>query len=136
MLRPEGAHAVDDPAPTTDTVTVSGNGAVRAVPDQAAVSAGVESRAATAQAALAANAATMRKVIAASRAAGGKDVTTQTVSLSPAVDPEGRELAGTASSPPTSSRPRSTSPMPARLIDAAVAAGANTVYGPNAHELQ
>ena len=44
---------------------------------------GVESQARTATAALAANAAEMRKVIAAVKAAGGTDVKTQSVSLSP-----------------------------------------------------
>ena len=89
VLRPEGAHAVDDPTPR-DTVTVSGNGAVSSVPDRAAITAGVESRAATAQAALAANAKSMQKIIDALKASGGKNVTTSTVSLSPGLHPRGQ----------------------------------------------
>ena len=88
VLRPDGAGAAD-PAATTDTVSVTGTGSVEAVPDRAEVSAGVESRAQTAKAALAANGAAMQKVIAALRANGGEDVTTQTVSLSTAFDQNG-----------------------------------------------
>ncbi len=101
------------------------------MPDQAEVSAGVESRAATAQAALDANAAAMRKVIAAVRAAGGKDVTTQTVSLSSAVDPEGREMAGSGFVATNAVSAKIDLADAGKLIDAAVAAGANTVWGPN-----
>ena len=89
VLRPDGAGAAD-PTTTTDTVSVTGTGSVDAVPDRAQVSAGVETRAATAKAALTANGAAMQKVIAALRANGGKDVTTQTVSLSSAYDDNGR----------------------------------------------
>ena len=89
VLRPEGASAVD-PAPNADTVTVSGAGVVTAVPDRAQISAGVESRAATARAALQANAAAMEKVLDALRARGGQNVTTQTVSLSTAFDEQGQ----------------------------------------------
>ena len=89
VLRPDGAGAAD-PATTTDTVSVTGTGSVDAVPDRAEVSAGVETRAATAKAALTANGAAMQKVIAALRSNGGKDVTTQTVSLSTAFDQNGQ----------------------------------------------
>ena len=68
--RPEGAHAVDA-TPTTDSVTVGGSGSVVAVPTQASLSLGVDSRGDTAKAALAANAREMRKVIDAVEAAGG-----------------------------------------------------------------
>ena len=89
-------------------------------------------RGATAQAALDANAAAMRKVIAAVRAAGGKDVTTQTVSLSAAVDPEGREVAGNGFVATNVVSAKIDLADAGKLIDAAVAAGANTVCGPDA----
>ena len=127
VLRPEGANAVD-PAATTDTVAVSGSGTVSAVPDQAQISAGVESRGATAQEALNLNGNAMRKVIDAIRAAGGKDVTTQTVSLSPATDPEGRPNGFVATNVVSASASLG---QAGALIDAAVAAGANTVWGPS-----
>ena len=64
-------------------ITVVGTAAVTSVPDRAELSFGVESQGQTAKAALAANAVEMRKVIAAVKAAGGTDVKTQSVSLSP-----------------------------------------------------
>jgi uncharacterized protein YggE len=126
VLRPGGAGAAD-PATATDTVSVTGTGSVDAVPDRAEVSAGVETRAATAKASLTANAAAMQKVIAALRANGGKDVTTQTVSLSTAFDQNGQPNGFVASN--VASAGTSLDGAGA-LIDAAVAAGANTVYGP------
>jgi len=127
VLRPDGAGAAD-PATTTDTVSVTGTGSVDAVPDRAEVSAGVETRAATAKAALTANSAAMQKVIAALRANGGKDVTTQTVSLSSAYDDNGQANGFVASN--VASAETSLDGAGA-LIDAAVAAGANTIYGPS-----
>jgi uncharacterized protein YggE len=126
-LRPDGAGAAD-PGGSTETVTVTGTGVVSAVPDRAEVSAGVDSRAGTASAALAANGAAMQKVIAALRASGGKDVTTQTISLSPSYDQNGRPNGFVASN--TASAETALDGA-GKLIDAAVAAGANTVYGPS-----
>jgi uncharacterized protein YggE len=128
VLRPEGAQAVDDPATQRDTVTVNGMGAVRATPDRASISAGVETRAATAQAALAANADEMNDVLAALRAAGGKDVTTSSVSLSSQQTPDGKPNGFVASNVATA---EFTLGQVGKAIDAAVAAGANTVYGPS-----
>ena len=126
-LRPGGASAVDPPA-DPDTVTVTGTGTVDAVPDRAEVSAGVESRAPTARAALAANAAAMRKVLDALRANGGKDLTTQTVSVSTSFDDQGQPNGFVASN--IASAETSLGGAGA-LIDAAVEAGANSVYGPS-----
>jgi uncharacterized protein YggE len=62
VLQPSGAGAVDPPA-SADTVTVTGEGTVLAVPDRAEISAGVETRAQTARAALQANATAMERVL-------------------------------------------------------------------------
>jgi uncharacterized protein len=126
VLRPEGAQAVDDTTPR-DTVTVSGTGAVAAVPDKAAITAGVESRAATAQAALTANGKSMQKIIDALKASGGKNVTTSTVSLSPGYTPEGQADGYVALNTVTAEFSLGAA---GEAIDAAVAAGANTIYGP------
>jgi uncharacterized protein len=126
-LRPEGA-AADDPFSPADTVSVSGTGVVSAVPDRAQVSAGVETRAATARAALAANSAAMQKVIDALRKAGGADVTTQVVSLSPRTTDAGRPDGFVASNAVSA---ETTLGNAGALVDAAVAAGANTVWGPS-----
>jgi uncharacterized protein YggE len=126
VLRPEGAKAVDDPV-ARDTVTVSGNGAVSSVPDRAAITAGVESRAPTAQAALEANAKAMQKVIEALRDSGGKKLTTSTVSLSPSLTQEGQPDGYVALNTVSAEFALGSA---GAAIDAAVAAGANTVYGP------
>ena len=126
-LRPEGASAVD-PVAEPDTVTVSGTGSVEAVPDEAQISAGVESRAPTAKAALAANAAAMRKVLDALRAKDGRDVMTQTVSLSTAFDQQGQPNGFVATNIASAT---TTLNGAGDLIDAAVDAGANNVSGPS-----
>jgi uncharacterized protein YggE len=127
VLRPEGASA-DDPPAATDTVAVTGTGTVSAVPDRAEISAGVESRAPTAKAALAANAAAMQKVLEALKSRGGEDVTTQTVSLQTAFDDQGQPTGFVATN--VASATTSLDGAGA-LIDAAVDAGANTIYGPS-----
>lgn len=127
VLRPEGASSAADPTADPDTVTVTGTGTVNAVPDRAQISAGVESRAATAKAALAANATAMRKVIDALRGSGGKDVTTQTVSLSTTLDDQGQPNGFVATNLASA---ETTLDKAGALIDAAVDAGANSVYGP------
>ncbi|MCZ7589742.1 MAG: SIMPL domain-containing protein [Gaiella sp.] len=127
VLRPEGAGA-DTTTPGTDSVTVTGTGGVEAVPDRAEISAGVESRAPTAQGALAANGAAMRKVIAALREGGGKDVTTQSVSLATTFDQNGKPDGFVASNIASAETLLADA---GALIDAAVAAGATTIYGPS-----
>ncbi len=127
VARPGGARAVDPPA-TADSVTVSGEGVVLAVPDRAEISAGVETRAQTAKAALQANAAAMQDVLRALRAGGGTDVTTQTVSLSTSFGDQGTPNGFVASNIASATVAFGRA---GALIDAAVAAGANTVYGPS-----
>jgi uncharacterized protein len=124
--RPAAAHG--DTSTTTSTVTTVGHGAVDAVPDTATISAGVRTDASTATAALAANSATITKVIAALRAAGGADLQTQEVSLDPQTDEKGDVTGYEALD--TVSADASIGDA-GKLIDAAVAAGANTVEGPD-----
>ena len=127
VLQPSGAGAVDPPA-SADSVTVSGEGVVLAVPDRAEISAGVETRAATARGALQANAVAMERVLQALRAGGGTDVTTQTVSLSTSFDNQGTPNGFVASNIASATVAFDKA---GALIDGAVAAGANTVYGPS-----
>jgi uncharacterized protein YggE len=70
----------------------------------------------------------MQKVIAALRANGGKDVTTQSVSLSTSFDQNGQPNGFVASNVASA---ETTLAGAGVLVDAAVAAGANTVYGPS-----
>lgn len=109
-------------------ITVQGTASVTSVPDRAELTFGVESQAQTARAALAANAAEMRKVIAALRAAGGSDVKTQAVSLSPRYN-ERNEAQGFVATNTVTVTIKELAKAGA-VVDAAVDAGANQVYGP------
>jgi len=122
--RPAAAHG-DTAAP--DSVTTLGEGVVTLVPDQATIDAGVHTQATTAAAALAQNATEMNAVVQALKAAGGRNLQTEEVSLSPQTDASGSVTGYTADD--------SVSALAAiadagKLIDAAVAAGANTIDGP------
>ena len=127
--RPAPATSASGTTPTTQRlVTASGHGTVTAVPDQAVVSAGVSTRAATARAALAQNADQMQHVIAALKNAGGTDVQTQQVSLYPQTNDQGTV---TGYSAQNSVSAKAAVANAGALVDAAVAAGANTIDGPN-----
>ncbi len=127
VARPEGARAVDGQVPSGDSITVSGTGAVAAAPTTAVFSFGVDVRAATAKAAVAANAREMRQVIAAVKAAGGREVGTQSVSLSQVLGENGDPSGFAASNVVSATVGLDTA---GAVIDAAVAAGANQVNGP------
>jgi uncharacterized protein YggE len=124
VLRPGAAHGA---AARAGTVTTTGHASVAAVPDQAQVSAGVQSRAATASDALSQDAVEMTKVIGALKAAGGRDLQTQEVSLWPQTDNDGNVTGYTATNTVTAT---SAIGRAGALVDAAVAAGANNVDGP------
>src|SRR3954466_11830701 len=123
--RPEAARG--DTA-TPNTVTTVGHGSVTVVPDQATVTAGVHTQAATAAAALDQNSKQMNAVIAALKAAGGTDLQTQQVSLSPQTDEKGNVQSYVADDSVSANAAIADA---GKLIDAAVAAGANTVSGPS-----
>ena len=127
VARPEGAHAVEGQPQSTDSITVSGNGSVVAVPTTAVLSLGVDVRAATAKAALAANAREMRQVIDAVKTAGGRQVATQSVSLSQVLGQNGEPTGFAASNVVTATVDVARA---GAVIDAAVDAGANQVSGP------
>jgi len=109
-------------------VTTTGHGSVTAVPDEAVVTAGVNTRAATAASALAQNAETMQKVIDALKGAGGTDLQTEEVSLYPQTDDNGAVTGYSAQNTVTA---KSKIAGAGGLVDAAVGAGANTVDGPS-----
>lgn len=128
-----GAQASDD----SDTLTVSGVASVDAVPNEAQMSFGAETRRATAQAAVAANGDAMRKIINALRDAGGRELATQWVSVYPYTDEAGQVNGFAASNSVSAVSNVGDAP---KLIDAATAAGANQISGPglsssNAEEL-
>ena len=113
---------------STDTVTTTGHGIVTVVPDQASVVAGVHSQGASAAEALARNAKLMNAVIDALKAAGGSALQTQQVSLYPQTNSR-NEVTGYVADNSVSAKTRIAGA--GALIDAAVAAGANTVSGPS-----
>ena len=116
-----------DAGPVEDTVTVSGVGSVKAVPDEAQMSFGVETRRPTAQAAVAANADAMRKVINALRQAGAREITTQWVSVYPFNRNDGTIEGYSSSNSVSAVSDVEDAPD---LIDAAAEAGANQISGP------
>ena len=125
--RPGAASGAPGTSTSSRLVTASGHGTVTVVPDQALVSAGVVTRAATAAAALAQNAREMQQMIAALEGAGGSGVQTEQVSLYPQTDDQGNVTGYTAQN---SVSAKTAVAKAGALIDAAVAAGANTVAGP------
>jgi uncharacterized protein YggE len=119
-------------AETENGITVTGSGTVRTVPDRAEFSFGVQSQGRTAREALAANAAEMRRVIEALRAAGvaAADIQTTQVSVSATTSNDGQAITGYMAVNTVSARLRDLGAA-GRVIDAAVAAGANQVFGPS-----
>lgn len=124
--------AVSAEADTQNGITVTGMGSVNAVPDRAEFSFGVQSQGRTAAQALSANSAEMRRVIDALRSAGiaAADIQTGQVSVSPTTSSDGQTITGYMALNTVSARIRDLAAA-GRVIDAAVAAGANQVYGPS-----
>src|SRR5438067_7585522 len=117
--------------PAAKTITVTGSGSVDTVPDRAGFEFTVDTRAATAKAALAQNAMQAAAVGAALKNAGidAAAIQTSQVSLSLQTNQAGTEIVGYAAS--TSVSVTSTIAKAGSLVDAAVAAGADGVSGPN-----
>src|SRR5581483_6535616 len=118
--------------PRSHSITVTGQGSVRTVPDRAQLSLGVSTDAKTAAGALRANAAEIAKVIAAVKAQGvpAADVQTEQVSLSLRYADDGQGIVGYTATNSVSVVVRTLAKVGA-VIDAAVDAGANQVSGPN-----
>jgi uncharacterized protein len=137
---PDSAHGLAAQL-RADGLTVTGIGVAQAVPDRAEISFGVISQAQTASQALTANDAAIRRVVAALRTAGiaAADLQTQSFSISPRTTEEGDEIRGYTAQNTVTATLRQLARAGA-VIDAAVGAGANQVYGPslsrsNAREL-
>lgn len=117
---------------TLPGITVVGSGTARAVPDVADWSFGVQSDADTASAALKAASDATRRIVDALRGAGiAKDeLRTEQVSLYPRTTDDGRSVTGYSASSTVHATVRDLSKAGA-IVDAAVGAGANQVYGPS-----
>jgi len=127
VLRPESAEGIEA---DRQTIAVNGTGTVSVVPDRAELSFGVESRGRTAREALAANGIEMRRVLDALREAGvdRRNLRTEHVSLMSVYDAKGREIVAYVASNAAGADVELGGA--GDVIDAAVDAGANHVYGP------
>ena len=128
VARPDGPHAAGTPTDTPRTITVSGNGSATSVPTRASISFGVQTQASTAKAALAQNADAMQSVLDALKKSGAQDIQTQSVSLAQTTGDTGQVTGYVASNTVTATVSFAAA---GATIDAAVAAGANQVYGPS-----
>lgn len=117
---------------TLPGITVVGAGTARAVPDVADWSFGVQSDAETASAALKAASEGTRRIIGALRDAGiaKEDLRTEQVSLYPRTTDDGRAVIGYSASSTVHATVRDLGKA-GSIVDAAVEAGANQVYGPS-----
>jgi uncharacterized protein YggE len=124
--------AVGASQPRGHSIVVTGQGSARATPDRAQLSLGVSTDAKTASGALRANGAEIARVIAATKAHGipSEDVQTEQVSLSLRFGESGDTVVGYVATNSLSVVVRAL-PKVGPVIDAAVDAGANQVYGPN-----
>jgi len=133
VFQPTGAGAqAAEPERATDSITVNGAGAANVTPDRASFTFGVVSQAGTAAAALNASAQAVDRVVAALRRAGvaRNDIATSEVSLSPRTNERGDEIVGYTASNSVTATIRQLGDA-GGVVDAAVGAGANQMYGPN-----
>jgi len=120
-----GAGGTTPPA----TLTTSGEGSVSFTPDVASLSFGASSQRRTATAAVEANAVAMNAIVAAIKGAGAKDVSTNAVSIGPAMNQGSTAIVGFWAT--NAVQGSIDVGGAAKLIDAAVAAGATNVNGPS-----
>ena len=121
---------------TVRQITVTGSAEAQAVPDLATITAGVETRAETAAAALSANSQAMTAVLAALDAGGveRRDVQTSQLSISPVYEPyqegnqDGQKVAGYEAANMVTVRVRAIARL-GETVDAVTTAGANRIYG-------
>jgi uncharacterized protein YggE len=131
VLRIGGASG-DTPSAATSAITVSGVGTVTTTPNRAVFGFGVTTRGTTAGQAMAANASEMQRVIAALEATGvhADAIQTSSISLSPVTKDDGGDIIGYTASNSVAVT-LSALGSAGKVVDAAVAAGANEVDGPN-----
>jgi uncharacterized protein YggE len=132
VLRIGGASGDTPVAQPGSTITVSGVGSVTTTPNRADFGFGVTTRGATAAQAMAGNGAEMRRVIAALKVVGvpADAIQTSSISLSPLTNGDGSEIIGYSASNSVTAT-LSALGSAGKIVDAAVAAGANEVDGPN-----
>ena len=132
VFQPSGARSAPAADASSGGITVLGTGSANVTPDRASFAFGTVSQAATANAALAASSQAVARVIAALKKAGvaQADIQTSDVSLSPQMNDKGDEIVGYTASNTVTATIRKIGDA-GDIVDAAVGAGANQVYGPN-----
>jgi hypothetical protein len=131
VFQPSGAHSAPGDT-STGGITVFGTGSANVTPDRASFSFGTVSQAATANAALTASSQSVARVVAALKKAGvaQADIQTSDVSLSPRMNDSNNEIVGYTASNTVTATIKKLGDA-GDVVDAAVSAGANQVYGPN-----
>jgi uncharacterized protein len=121
----------EGPTGTLPGITVTGMGKAHAVPDVADWSFGVQKDGETAAGALEDASAATRRIVGALREAGiaQEDIRTEHVSLYPRTTDDGRAVIGYTASSSVHATVRDLAKA-GSVVDAAVRAGANQVYGP------
>lgn len=127
---PSAAQVSPSPATSQRSVTVTGTATIKAAPDEAVVSLGVQTQANTAQGALTDNATKMTAVLdaVANEGIAKGDVATSSVSLYPTYGQNGQDITGYQAQNQVDVTVRDLSKV-GRVIDAAVGAGANLTNG-------
>jgi len=131
VFQPSGARG-QVPDTASGGITVLGTGSANVTPDRASFAFGTVSQARTASAALATSSQAATRLVNALREAGvaRADIQTSEVSLSPRMNENGEEIVGYTATNTVSANIRKLADA-GDVIDAAVGAGANQVYGPN-----
>jgi uncharacterized protein len=131
VFQPAGARGQAPGAPS-GSITVLGTGSTNLAPDRASFAFGTVSQARTASAALAASSQAAARVVNALRQAGVSraDIQTSEIALSPRMNENGDEIVGYTATNTVSAEVRRLA-VAGDVVDAAVGAGANQVYGPN-----
>ena len=131
VAQPQQARGQEADGPDR-SITASGLGSVTTVPDRAHFSFGVQAQSRTASQALEAADAQLDRVVAAVRSAGvaQADIQTEQISLSPRTSEDGVQIVGYMAVSSVSVRVRNLD-RAGPVVDAAVGAGANQVYGPS-----
>jgi uncharacterized protein YggE len=131
VFQPSGAHSAPGDT-STGGITVFGTGSANVTPDRASFSFGTVSQATTANGALTASSQSVARVVAALKKAGvaQADIQTSDVSLSPRMNDNNNEIVGYTASNTVTATIKKLGDV-GDVVDAAVTAGANQVYGPN-----
>jgi uncharacterized protein len=132
VFQPSRATSAATPDTTAGGITVVGTGSVPLTPDRAGFTFGTVSQGSTAAAALAASSQSTERIVEALRKAGvaKADLQTSEVSVSPRMDESGNMVVGYTATNSVTATIRRIGDA-GGIVDAAVGAGANQVYGPS-----